>query len=272
MAKTPISLRRLSAACLLLGLSACSSLGRSAVDDPAPVVWLLGEVHDNPAGHQQRFTQLQSRVLQGWRPAIAMEQFDREQQPALDQALRECGDASCVIQRVAGDSAAWHWSYYQPLIQLALTQHLPLLAANLSRGDAVKVMRQGYAAALDPATLQRFALDLPVTPDLLARQREEIIVSHCHKLPLSMVDGMVRAQIARDVWMAQVLSPYATSGVVLLAGNGHVRRDLGVPRWLAQIGIRHSQSVGFIEVADSAEFDRVHLLPPHPRPDSCDEL
>lgn len=272
MTPFPIALSCLGCACLLLALGGCGSRGVAAANDPAPAVWLLGEVHDNPAGHQQRFKLLQTRVLQGWRPAIAMEQFDREQQPALDQALRECGDAACVIQRVAGKSQAWHWSYYQPVIQLALTQHLPLLAANLSRGDAIKVMRQGYAAALDPATLQRFSLDLPVTPDLLAQQREAIIVSHCHKLPLSMVDGMVRAQIARDVWMAQVLSPYATSGVVLLAGNGHVRRDLGVPRWLAQIGIPHSQSVGFIEVADSAEFDLVHLIPPHPRPDPCDEL
>lgn len=272
MANFPTCLCRLSAACLLLCLSACGSLGIAVAHDPAPAVWLLGEVHDNPVGHQQRFALLQSRVAQGWRPAIAMEQFDREQQPALDQAMRECGDASCVAQRVAGDSAAWHWSYYQPVIQLALTQHLPLLAANLSRADAVKVMRQGYAASIDPGTLQRFALDQPLPAELLAQQREEIIVSHCHKLPLSMVDAMVRAQIVRDVWMAKVLSPYAASGVVLLAGSGHVRRDLGVPRWLAQIGISDSQSVGFIEVADKAEFDRVHLIPPHPRPDPCDEL
>lgn len=267
-----LSRRCLCVASLLTGLSACSSLGISTANDPAPAVWLLGEVHDNPAGHQQRLALLQSRVAQGWRPAIAMEQFDREQQPALDQALRECGDASCVIQRVAGDSAAWHWSYYQPVIQLALTQRLPLLAANLSRGDAVKVVRQSFAAAIDPPTMQRFALDQPLPADLLAQQREEIIVSHCHKLPAGMVDGMVRAQIARDVWMAQVLSPYAASGVVLLAGNGHVRRDLGVPRWLAQIGISNSWSIGYVEAADRAEFDIVHLIPPHPRPNPCDEL
>ena len=44
---------------------------------------------------------------------------------------------------------------------------------------------------------------------------------------------MARAQFARDAVMARALAAHAERGVVLLAGNGHVRRDIGVPRWLA---------------------------------------
>ena len=43
---------------------------------------------------------------------------------------------------------------------------------------------------------------------------------------------MAQAQFARDAVMADVLRQHAQRGAVLLAGNGHVRRDLGVSRWL----------------------------------------
>jgi uncharacterized iron-regulated protein len=43
-------------------------------------VLLLGEVHDNAQGHKLRYELLRQRVEAGWRPAIVMEQFDRENQ------------------------------------------------------------------------------------------------------------------------------------------------------------------------------------------------
>jgi uncharacterized iron-regulated protein len=44
---------------------------------------------------------------------------------------------------------------------------------------------------------------------------------------------MAQAQMARDAAMADLLRRHAARGIVLLAGNGHVRRDIGVARWLA---------------------------------------
>ena len=250
-------------------LAACSQLPLPPAQQSP--VWLLGEVHDNPEGHRQRFAWLQQQLMQGWRPAIALEQFDREQQPLLDMAQRDCPDAACLLGRVAGEQQ-WQWSFYAPVIDLALQQRLPLLAANLSRADAGKVMRQGYGAALGGATITRFRLDQPPADDLWAAQRKEIIDSHCGKLPQRMVDGMVQVQIARDVWMAQVLSQHADRNVVLLAGNGHVRRDLGVPYWLRQQGMGESRSIGFVETDAEGEFDISVRIPAQPRPDPCAEL
>ena len=246
-------------------IAGCSTLPVYSAGE-APL-WLLGEVHDNPAGHQQRFDWLRQQVEQGWRPVIALEQFDREQQAQLDAAWRECADSGCLVARVASDKQQWQWSYYAPVIDLALQYRLPLLAANLSRADAAKVMRGGYAAALDSATINRFSLAAAAPEPLWQQQRQEIIDSHCGKLPPAAVDGMVRAQIARDVWMAQVLSQQ--SGAVLLAGNGHVRRDLGVPFWLGRIGVTRLRSVGYVEVAQAGEFDITRRIPPHSRADPC---
>lgn len=264
------------AALLLLPMLAAGAL-QACVHAPAPApqgavdppeVLLLGEVHDSAPGHAARLERLQERLTADWRPAIAMEQFDREQQGALDAAMRDCADAACVIARVAPEKSGWHWDYYAPVIALALDHDLPLYAANLSRADASKVVRDGFKAALSPALVAAYHLDA-LPPALVAAQETEVRDSHCGQLPEAMVGPMARAQIARDVVMAQTLREHASTGAVLVAGNGHVRRDIGVPYWLRQAGLAPF-AVGFVEPGSSADsFDETVSIPKVERPDPC---
>lgn len=224
----------------------------------APTVLLLGEVHDNPDGHRARLALLRARVDAGWRPAIAMEQFDRERQPDLDRARHACKDAACVIAMASPGKASWHWDFYAPVIDLALREHLPLYAANLSRADAGKIVEHGY--------------DRPVPPGVLQPQVDEVRAGHCGMLPDDMLAPMATAQVARDVAMADVLSNALSvhpDGVVLLAGNGHVRRDFAVAYWLRARGIA-SESIGFVEdAAEVPHFDRAEVVPAFKREDPC---
>lgn len=239
----------------------------AAGPDPQQVL-LLGEVHDSAAGHAARLERLQERLATGWRPAIAMEQFDRERQPVLDAAMRECADAACVVARVAPPKSGWTWEHYAPVIELAIDYRLPLLAANLSRADAREVMREGVSAALSPALIARYRLDA-LPPALVAAQETEVRDSHCGQLPEAMVGPMARAQVARDVVMADTLRAHAARGTVLVAGNGHVRRDIGVPHWLRQAGLA-PVAVGFLEPGGDADaFDQVVSIPEVERPDPC---
>lgn len=229
-------------------------------------IFLLGEVHDNPAGHAARLSLIEAQLAKGLRPAIAMEQFDRERQADLDRASATCRDAACVIAAVSG-AASWNWDFYKPVIELALRYRLPLVAANLSRADASKVVRDGFAAALDAPTIAAYRLDQPLPPAVVAIQAEAIRIGHCMQLPEAMVPGMVRAQIARDVVMAQALRPFTSRGVLLLAGNGHVRRDAGVPVW--RRGEPEALSIGYLEETSSALYDQRIGIAPHPRADPC---
>lgn len=256
-------------------LAACAGPGatRLATDTGNVPVLLLGETHDNAEGHRQRLALLRERVDAGWRPAIAMEQFDREQQPALDRAMRECSDADCVVRGASPGKTGWTWAYYTPVIALAMEFKLPLLAANLSRADAGKVIKGGLGSALDAPTRARYRLDAGLPPALLAAQIEAVRVGHCGKLPEAMLQPMASAQIARDIWMARTVADHAANGVVLIAGNGHVRRDIAVPYWLHQDGHRQTRSVGFVEDAgDSAAYDAIQPIPPATRPDPCATL
>ncbi|BCL77297.1 hypothetical protein JHS3_30330 [Jeongeupia sp. HS-3] len=267
---------------LLLGLLSAAVLAACASAPSQPLasqfagkrVVLLGEVHDNAEGHATRFAALKSAVDAGWRPAIAMEQFDRERQADLDAARRaHPGDADALIAAAAPAKSSWNWAFYKPVIALALQYDLPLIAANVSRADAGKVLRGGYAAAFDPAALQAAKLDKAPAADIVAGQQHEVEVGHCGKLPQAMVPGMAQAQIARDAFMAQVLREHAARGVVLIAGNGHVRRDIGVPRWLAGVPAAQVLSVGYLESEKNAKaFDAVVTIPAAQRADPCAAL
>ncbi len=224
-----------------------------------PVV-LLGEVHDNPLHHRLRLEAL-TAALEGdrsgrYRPALLMEQFDRERQPQIERARREKpGDADHLIGLAAPAPArpggqGWNWSFYEPFVELALRFDLPIVAANLSRADLMRVAQQGFAAVFGMDEMRRLGLD--------------------RALPAALLPAMARAQIARDAYMALKIDEHRTRGAVLLAGNGHVRRDIGVPRWLAlATGV---QAVGYLEApADAADprYTRVVVTAPAERPDPC---
>jgi uncharacterized iron-regulated protein len=261
-----LTLPALLAGLIALGLCACAT---TPVPTPQPPRYLLlGEVHDHAEGHRLRLAVLQAYVEAGGRPAIAMEQFDTEAQPALSAAQERCGEEAACIIAAAGTPEGWDWAHYAPVINLAQRYGLPLLAANLSRDAAASLVRGKPVGGAADARLQR-ALETTPPEEVLALQTEAVRDAHCGLLPEAMLPRMARAQIARDQVMAEVLRE-AGRPVVLLAGNGHVRRDIGVPRWLPAEGV---EAVAYSEaLSPPGRYDREVLLPPLPREDACAAL
>ena len=62
---------------------------------------------------------------------------------------------------------------------------------------------------------------------------------------------------------------------MLLAGNGHVRRDIGVPHWLGTMKNK-AFVVGYLEIGDDstpvAAFDAVARTAAAERADPCEEF
>ena len=254
-------------------LAGCVGLCLTVCAAAEPAIYLLGEVHDNPEGHAVRFEQIAQIVRGASQSVIAMEQFDRDKQSLLDAALRECPDAACVIARAGG--TGWDWPFYAPVIELALRQGVPLVAANVSPQDARQVVRNGLGAALNGALLVEFGLAAGVPPTVDAVQREAVFQGHCRMVPKSALGGMAQAQVARDLWMAHVLRTHPQSTVLLLAGNGHVRKDAGVYHWLAPNERQRTQVHAYLEMpqdGDAALYDHVHAVAPVLRDDPCSAL
>ena len=233
-----------------------------------PVV-LLGEVHDNAGQHELRAQALRALLEGGARPALLMEQFDREGQVDLDRVLARPGaTVDDVIAAAAPDAGAmqgWTWSFYRPYVALALDYHLPIVAANVSRADARRVIQGG---------LPSLGFDAAVPADIAVAQAQVIVAGHCGMLDATQARRMVGAQVARDQFMARMLEANASRGAVLLAGNGHVRRDVGVPRWLSETTRERSVSIGLLEEGDASRkaFDLTLTTAPQSRPDPCEAM
>ncbi len=237
-------------------------------------IYLLGEVHDNPAVHSERMGLIENLLSKNFRPAIAMEQFDRENQALLNQAMNSCKTSDCVIQKVGG--RGWEWNFYKPVIDIAIKHGLPLIAANLSSKDAMNIALNGLGSALSAETLHEFNLNVPLDKDLFQKQKIAIDEGHCHTLPNSAFKGMVNAQVARDVWMAKTIRENSGNGLILLAGNGHVRKDIGVYRWLSPSERARTEVIAYtedhgdtIKESEAKLYDRTVRLQPFERDDPC---
>lgn len=242
---------------------------------------ILGEAHDNAEHHRLQARILESIVQSGRRPVLAMEQFDRENQPGLDAArARDERDPERIAQAGHLDREGWRWPDYKPLIEVAARYGLALRAANLSREDARALMRSGKPAP-----------DLPVAPASLRTALEaDIIDGHCgHRPSAATLAAMVEAQRARDAQMAKSLAHAGEAGVVLISGAGHARRDRAVPFYLPVSERESVLSLAFVEVesgktapgdyTDPARgagsepgYDLIWFTPRAPREDPCINL
>lgn len=225
-----------------------------------PVV-LLGEVHDNAAQHALRLRAFEALLAGGARPVLALEQFDRALQPAVDRLLAQTPrpDADAVI--AAGGGSGWNWAFYRPFVTLALQHGLAIVGANVSRDEARAVMRQGLTAT---------GFDARVPDDVLKAIASDIEGNHCGAIDNATARRMALAQVARDQFMARIAEAHADRGVLLLAGNGHVRTDLGVPRWLSPATRQRSLAIGLLEPGDRSDtFDRHVFTAAQQRPDPC---
>jgi len=231
---------------------------------------LLGETHDNAEHHRLQLRVLQALAARGETRLLAMEQFDSDQQAALDTARARGADAEALADAAHFDRRGWNWPLYKPLVEFALAHGWPLVAANLSRSEARAIVADPSRATLAPAA--------PAVRQALER---DIVAGHCGEAPEpKRLAGMVAAQRARDARMAQVLAGRRWSGAVLIAGVGHVRRDRAVPLYLPESEL---VSVAFVEVdaekatpsdyfdgfASPASFDYLWFTDPAPRADPC---
>lgn len=212
---------------------------------------LLGEKHDHPDHHQLQALVVLELAVRGRRPAVGFEMLEPSQQAPLDTFLAQHPtDAAQLGPAVSWQDSSWpDWELYRPIAQAALDAGLPLFAANLPGADAKAISRNGLAA-LDAESRKRFALDMPFDATAAAEMEQEVLDSHCGMLPKHAAPPMAMAQRARDAAMADALLAHASpGGAVLITGNGHARKDRGVPWWLRQRAPGKSiASVAFVEV------------------------
>ena len=167
-------------------------------------------------------------------------------------------------------NAGWPWAHYGPVVMAAVRAGVPVVGANLPRAQ----MR---------AAMQDSTQDVRLPAPQLAEQEERIRTGHCNALPGSQIRPMTRVLIARGLAMADTVTGARPPGrgVLLVAGNGHVARGLGVPVHLAtdiEVKVLSAQAAPALAATkteatepspDLRDGDLRWPTPPVPPPDHC---
>lgn len=244
---------------------------------------LVGERHDNPDHHALQARIVAGLVARGHRPAVAFEMLDAGDAPAIAGALATEGSAAALREAVAWDASGWPpFALYAPLFEAVLRARLPIVAANLPRSER-HAIGHGGIAALPPARRAALGLEAPADPGERRALAEQIREVHCGHAPEAMLERMVDVQRAWNAQLARALADAAAAtpdgSALLVAGNEHVRRDRGTPRWLARFAPQvRVATVGLLELDPSdpatdpsagAPFDYVWLTPRVDLADPC---
>ncbi|MGH6913034.1 MAG: ChaN family lipoprotein [Geminicoccales bacterium] len=214
---------------------------------------LIGERHDNPLHHRVQAELVEALQARSDRPRpVAFEMIPAARQLAIVEYLDADGDVAGLGAAVDWDSTGWpDWAWYRPIAEAALANDAQIVGADLDKAKKRAAFVQGAEAFRLPF-VQRTGLAEAWPPPMMVSLQNELRAAHCDQAQGNVVIGMMRVQRARDAMMADRLA--ATSGKaggVLIAGNGHVRKDRGVPWYLARLrpGAR-SVSIGLLEVRD----------------------
>lgn len=204
---------------------------------PAGSWLLLGEQHDHPDHHQLQLWVLQRLAAEQRLGAVAMEMLNTEQQVALDTQLGQ--GVQSTPAALDWPERGWPFANYQAQVQFALDHASRVVAADFSDSEKT-ALRQNTGSVTEYSAEHTGYL------------AELIVKSHCGMFTAERAKPAARMQIARDQQMArQMLANSQADKVnVLVAGGQHVRKDIGVPLWLAE---QPTLSVLMVSVAESTD-------------------
>jgi uncharacterized iron-regulated protein len=225
---------------------------------------LLGELHDNIAHHHARAELL--ALLQPANPVVVAEHLH------YGNAFQSGSDLQADLAQAGFDAQGWEWPLHKPLFQAIADLGLPLIGGNLPPAQAKQVVREGLGVL--PAPLAERITRHPLAPQAEQTLDHDLERGHCGHMPPRLLPGMRLAQRARDAAMFDALQNAPSRPAILLAGNGHVRKDYGVP---SLIDGGSYVSIGFVEAPvdiaqESSRYDYLWITDPAHRHDPCAQL
>ncbi|MEM9804567.1 MAG: ChaN family lipoprotein [Cyanobacteria bacterium P01_D01_bin.56] len=196
----------------------------------------LGETHNDPLDHAAQLEIITAMHDARGDIAIGLEMFQRPFQEVLDNYISgEITETELIAQSEYETRWGFDWELYAPIIRYAQSNQIPLIALNTPREITKKVAREGLAS-LNGDDLQYIP---PVDEIDTSDENYQAMVAqvfshhggHGHSGP--SFENFFAAQVLWDETMAESVANYVTispnTQVIVLAGEGHVVFDFGIP-------------------------------------------
>lgn len=195
----------------------------------AAQIVILGESHDNLVHHQN-----QAQLVDRLNPtALVFEMLTPTQAQSVTPDLVR--DEAKLEQALEWTASGWpDFAMYFPIFTAA--PDATIYGAAVPRARARASMEDGLIAAFGKDAA-RFGLHEDLPADQQAAREALQADVHCDALPEELLPAMVDIQRLRDARLAQTALEaldHAGAPVVVITGNGHARRDWGVPAAIAQ--------------------------------------
>lgn len=208
----------------------------------------VGEIHTDMSAHILQLQVLQALFQENPDLAIGLEMFPRSAQPVLDDYINGTIASEQEFLKKSNYFTVWSFDYrlYRELIGYAKRHRIPLIGLNIDKALVDQVFKDGHPDGLDDQQMAQVpverALDLPGYRDRLA----VAFAGHGSQgfTPDKMA-GFVQAQALWDETMAETIVNYLNDHpgrrMLVIAGNGHVYKDTGIPPRVARrLDVRQS--------------------------------
>ena len=204
-------------------------------------VLYLGETHTDEADHIAQLEIITAMHETRGDIAIGLEMFQRPFQPVLDRYIAgEITEAELVEQSEYETRWGFDWELYAPIMRYAQTNQIPLIALNTPREITRKVAREGLSS-LTGSDLEYIPpiADIDTSDENYQALLAQVFGHHGgHGNSGPSFENFFAAQVLWDETMAESVADYVTASpetqVIVLAGEGHVVFDFGIPNRVAR--------------------------------------
>lgn len=200
---------------------------------PNQVIY-LAETHDDPADHAAQLQIIQTLSEQG-DIAIALEMFQRPFQSALDGYLSgQLSETELIAASEYETRWGFDWEFYAPILRYAKENSIPLIALNTPAEITRKVATSGLESlAGEELTYIPPISDIDLSNADYKEQIANIFSAHGGMGHSLNIDNFFAAQVLWDETMAEGIAMQIEAQpdrqVIVLAGEGHILYDYGIP-------------------------------------------
>ena len=227
----------------------------------------VGEQHDSARSHAMEYLIMRLLVSRDSAIAVGMEMFQQPFQNVLDEWVDGRLDEEALRRDSEWDTRWGHdFSMYRPLLELARSRGIKLYALNAPKELAHAIAQHGITGvdAEQQASLPEMDMGNQAHHDMVVAAMAE------HEgVDAAALERMYQAQVLWDETMAAnvaaiINGPNPPSHLLVLAGDMHVRRGLGIPARAARRGVTSSLTV--LSMDDEDEFDAALEAPADEKP------